>query len=269
MASLGPKAVICYICGRKYGTSSISIHEPQCLKKWHMENNQLPKSMRRRPPVRPQGFGMFSQRANSRALGQEIDAMNELSYQSSQEQLIPCENCGRTFLPDRLSVHQRSCRPGNVHKPSRSSFGAKGLAPSGNLKSHSRGDFGSGFGKLRAAPVPVRPKTVVCYICGREFGTASISIHEPQCLKKWKIENNNLPKHMRRPLPSKPDLLPSLSGNIEEDRERMNLLAYESAQQQLLPCPNCTRTFLPDRLNVHLKSCRPSSRTMPAFLDGK
>jgi hypothetical protein len=26
-----PVYVICYICGRKYGTKSIDIHEPQCL----------------------------------------------------------------------------------------------------------------------------------------------------------------------------------------------------------------------------------------------
>lgn len=48
------------------------------------------------------------------------------------------------------------------------------------------------------------PRTVVCYICGREFGSKSIPIHEPQCLEKWKIENSKLPKGQRRPLPKKP-----------------------------------------------------------------
>jgi hypothetical protein len=45
----------------------------------------------------------------------------------------------------------------------------------------------------------------VCYICGREFGTKSLPIHEPQCLEKWKIENNKLPKERRRPMPRKPE----------------------------------------------------------------
>lgn len=27
------------------------------------------------------------------------------------------------------------------------------------------------------------PKTVTCYICGREFGTASFPIHEPKCME--------------------------------------------------------------------------------------
>lgn len=48
-----------------------------------------------------------------------------------------------------------------------------------------------------------RPRTVVCYICGREYGTKSISIHEPQCLKKWHNENNLLPKELRRQEPKK------------------------------------------------------------------
>ena len=30
-----------------------------------------------------------------------------------------------------------------------------------------------------------KPKAVMCYICGREYGTASINIHIPQCIKKW------------------------------------------------------------------------------------
>ena len=38
-------------------------------------------------------------------------AMNEAAYQSAQSNLVPCALCGRTFLPDRLLVHQRSCKP--------------------------------------------------------------------------------------------------------------------------------------------------------------
>ena len=51
---------------------------------------------------------------------------------------------------------------------------------------------------------PVGPRTVVCYICGREFGSKSLPIHEPQCLEKWKVQNDKLPREQRRPLPRKP-----------------------------------------------------------------
>ena len=39
---------------------------------------------------------------------------------------------------------------------------------------------------------------VMCYICGREFGSASINIHIPQCEKKWENEQLKLPKKQRR-----------------------------------------------------------------------
>ena len=35
---------------------------------------------------------------------------------------------------------------------------------------------------------------VSCYICGRDFGTKSISIHIPNCIKKWEAAQKKLPK---------------------------------------------------------------------------
>ena len=32
----------CYICGRGFGSASLAIHEPQCLVKWHAQNELLP-----------------------------------------------------------------------------------------------------------------------------------------------------------------------------------------------------------------------------------
>jgi hypothetical protein len=45
---------------------------------------------------------------------------------------------------------------------------------------------------------------VTCYICGRDFGTASIVIHIPQCEKKWDVQQQKLPAKQRRPPPTKP-----------------------------------------------------------------
>ena len=30
---------------------------------------------------------------------------------------------------------------------------------------------------------PRRPRTIVCYICSKQFGTASFHLHEPQCIQ--------------------------------------------------------------------------------------
>ena len=49
-----------------------------------------------------------------------------------------------------------------------------------------------------------RPKTLVCYICGREYGTKSLEIHLKTCVKRWDIEQSKLPKGKRRPCPQAP-----------------------------------------------------------------
>lgn len=219
----GPRSVVCYICGREFGSKSISIHEPQCLEKWKVENAKLPKGQRRPVPKKPTG-------------PMSKEEMNDLAWKNAQAQLIPCDNCGRTFAPDRLAVHQRSCKP---------KAGASG---------------GSGGGPKPAAeskaPVVRKPPTMVCYICGREFGSKSIAIHEPQCLEKWKVQNDKLPPGQRRPEPKKPEVR-SIGATGKYDVDAMNEAAYQSAMSNLVPCPNCGRTFNPDRLPVHQKSCKP------------
>ncbi|XP_041107907.1 LOW QUALITY PROTEIN: zinc finger protein 474-like [Polyodon spathula] len=100
-----PGTVVCYICGWEFGSKSINIHEPQCLKKMHIENNQLPKSLQRTERKKPSvsvatATGFY-----------DLEAQCQASWQNAQVQLMPCDICGQTFLPDRLTVHQRSCKP--------------------------------------------------------------------------------------------------------------------------------------------------------------
>ncbi|OXU24306.1 hypothetical protein TSAR_007374 [Trichomalopsis sarcophagae] len=93
-----------------------------------------------------------------------------------------------------------------------------------------------------------RPRSVTCYICGREFGTASFPIHEPKCLQKWHRENKTLPNSQRRNEPQRP--------NVPIDHEDWNSAAWEQSQALLIPCLKCKRTFLPDRLAIHERNCR-------------
>jgi len=58
---------------------------------------------------------------------------------------------------------------------------------------------GGGFGN--------KPKALMCYICGREYGTTSLQIHLKTCMKKWEIEEGKKPKKERRPMPQPPKQL--------------------------------------------------------------
>ena len=64
---------------------------------------------------------------------------------------------------------------------------------------------GEAHTQAKKCPKMPRPVGVTCFICGREFGKASIAIHTPQCEKKWDMEQLKLPKKQRRPCPSKPE----------------------------------------------------------------
>ena len=238
-----PGFVLCYICGRKFGTKSIGIHEPQCLEKWRKENALLPKGQRRKEPVKPEIIGGGSN---------NIEAMNEAAWQSSQAQLLPCDGCGRTFAPDRLVVHQRACKSSGDAK------GKTSAATTARGKTQSSPSGGESPTPKKTS-APAQPQFVLCYICGRKFGSKSVAIHEPQCLEKWKIENSKLPKGQRRPEPKKPEVLQS---GGKYDVEAMNEAAWQSAQSQLIPCDGCGRTFAPDRLAVHQRSCKGSGKGM-------
>ena len=130
--------VSCYICGRDFGTKSISIHIPNCIKKWEAEQKKFPKvsletggslllplsvlfflqSQRRPPPAAPVNLEKV---ISGELRGEELNKFNgEVLQEWNDSALVPCENCKRTFLPSSLVSHQRSCTQHNpMVKPSK------------------------------------------------------------------------------------------------------------------------------------------------------
>jgi len=224
-----PKTVVCHICGREFGSASIDIHKPQCEKKWMAAEALKPAAQRRPVPLPPELASMSREEANEK-----------LTRHWNEEVLEPCPNCGRTFLPDRLEVHVRSCQP-------KGPINGSAVAPVASPR--------LGPAEPTAAKTALKPRTIVCHICGREFGSASIDIHIPQCEKKWLAAEAQKPAGHQRPAPQRPQLDPDLSR--EEANEQ---LSRHWNDEVLEPCPNCGRTFLPDRLHVHLRSCKPKEQ---------
>ncbi|KAG5471177.1 hypothetical protein CUR178_02488 [Leishmania enriettii] len=142
-----PNFVICYLCGRQFGTASIDIHRPQCYLKrlivWERGDPATrgpkpispadhEKAMKARmvnpktaaglaaaggyPGAARMGGGGLARESSLR----EVELYNQLQMSVfTDATLSPCLNCGRTFLPDRLQVHLRSCKPGKAAKPIR------------------------------------------------------------------------------------------------------------------------------------------------------
>ncbi|KAJ3062182.1 hypothetical protein HDU98_001915 [Podochytrium sp. JEL0797] len=108
--------------------------------------------------------------------------------------------------------------------------------------------------------------SVTCYLCGREFGTASITIHEPKCIEKWEKAQSILPKEQRRPRPQKPvPIRPaagadgtSPGGSSTASPSAKEMEAYNAAaldaylETGRVECQNCGRKFEQSRLEIHL-----------------
>ena len=105
-----------------------------------------------------------------------------------------------------------------------------------------------------------KPRGVICYICGREYGSASIGIHLKSCIKKFELQEQLKPPHLRRPIPDAPPAFDALKqGQImdQEEIQKINEHSFDQYNKKaLVPCPGCGRTFNPESLQAHIKGCK-------------
>jgi hypothetical protein len=129
-----PVAVICYICGRQYGRSSIEIHIRQCKKLWEQREALKPEYERKKLPTPPENFESAVNSGDFEHMDErQINLHNKHASEAyNNEALEKCPHCGRSFLEGPLQIHLRSCRPGRL-------IGEK-------LKAHS-GKAGGNLGK--------------------------------------------------------------------------------------------------------------------------
>ncbi|KRX10239.1 hypothetical protein PPERSA_07324 [Pseudocohnilembus persalinus] len=271
-----PKALMCYICGREYGTKSLGIHLKTCVQKFEIEQSKKPKSERKQVPQQPPGLMELLSQEN--ITQKDIDDYNSGAYDKyNTEGLDPCPNCGRTFTAEALKHHINACKAdkpfesGNLKpcsKCGRKFVGdrvakhesvCKGDGNFSGQKNQNNSSIKSSPQKQKLSSNEpkqiVRPKTLVCHICGREYGTTSLKIHIPQCEKKWENEQAKLPKNQRKPLPQPPKEI-NLKGATSEQIEQFNNQALDQYNNQALDkCPHCQRTFTSTAMKHHQKAC--------------
>ena len=251
-SSSHPNLTVCYICGREYGSKSLKIHEPQCLKKWRLANPKRSRSpCGRGHEATISKAGSFSSLTSSQDLASNAisgsftplekqnkprsascdSLLDRSSYKSKTpksihqiSRMILCYLCGKQFTAHSLPIHEKQClkkwdaqkkledaeklqkekeskKRHSVHLPV--SIKIDHVAEENNNKknpprSGSYGDLLSpgvtSYGEEsswadevqeKKSFTPSKPALVICYLCGREYGSASISIHEKQCQKRW------------------------------------------------------------------------------------
>ena len=296
----GPRDVLCHICGRKYTIHSIGIHVAQCERLWEQRQEQeyqqravIAKNGYKLKPV-PQLPDSVTKVPPRDMTPKQLEERNAMAMQVYNDHALEkCSYCHRTFLPDRLQVHLKSCarhhqrsnpknhspRFSNTVQPSQGSTSRPKSAMDTNDLSRGFVPCQPVYGGNSPALAPEPKHTALCHICGRKYTIHSIHIHIPQCEYLWQARQEQkgnrdttgsistmpqpgkpvpqLPVQFRHPPPTNTthhETGDEFSATLFwKERNAMAQQIYET--HTLIPCHCCGRTFLPDRLQVHLRSC--------------
>lgn len=232
----GPVCLVCYVCGREFGKHSIEIHLEKCMEKKVQED--LSKGIPKKQIVTPDPPDELIAILDKLQLKEEIPYEEIAAYnQIAQEwyknlSMRQCEKCGRRFASDRLDVHLKSCNPEQMNKPNSNKTG-----------------------------MATRPKMHMCPLCGREFGSMSLDIHIKTCKIKFDRDQEQLPYNQRKSAEDLIEKFKKMEANIKSNGnyniDNFNGEAFKMFNEEaLVPCDLCGRTFLPDRLAVHKRSCK-------------
>lgn len=166
---------------------------------------------------------------------------------TATEHGVVCSTCGECVPSFKYHVHRRTC------------CSSKNYVSAGDIV----------FPRTRQTSTdqlqPVAKKAITCVtcsICGRKYGTKSIAIHEPQCIRKRQLENRRLPVGERRPIPATTrnplrqvedkKICPRTDTDIAEAYFQY---CYAEFEKELLPCDKCGRSFAPERHKKHVLNC--------------
>jgi DNA-directed RNA polymerase subunit RPC12/RpoP len=108
-----PKARTCYICGRPTLLPGFDNHVQQCRDLFEKREMQKPPKERRTCPTDPMLMNPYPTKGGGGYSQSQLDAMNNASQKAWEQTLSRCQHCGRTFLPEKLAIHNRSCTASN------------------------------------------------------------------------------------------------------------------------------------------------------------
>lgn len=155
---------------------------------------------------------------NSKTFTKLSDIENNMSYTDGFDESltvpVPCKTCGRTDQPERFHSHPITPRSSKIpnhpkckspsiidsktkvllnqqkHSNSKSTRSDRSVKSDGHIGMKSKSPYLTtlNFNKvqtngIRPNSTPRKPKAETCYLCGNEFGAASLPLHETKCLE--------------------------------------------------------------------------------------
>jgi len=139
-----PKARTCYICGRPTLLPGFAQHVVQCRELF--EKREILKPPKERRPCPPDPM-LFS--SNKRGYTEnELALENAAAMKSFETTLSQCRNCGRTFLPEKLATHNRSCTSSNPARSVNAGGDSRRNLEDGNNLANGMNSMSMGQGRL-------------------------------------------------------------------------------------------------------------------------
>jgi protein-arginine kinase activator protein McsA len=94
---------------------SFEIHITQCRDLFEKRENTKPPKERRKCPSDPTAGQSFGNSSSGMSMSRkELDSLNAASQQVwTAESLSKCRYCGRSFLPEKIGIHNKSCTADN------------------------------------------------------------------------------------------------------------------------------------------------------------
>lgn len=121
-----PRTLLCHVCGRLYGLHSFGIHIKQCKKLWIAREALKDVSERKKVPRDPDVMLKYDSSSLIYVSDADLAEINRLANEIyNTVSLSTCLHCGRSFLSEKLIVHNRSCTFENPGRPA-----PKSLEPS-------------------------------------------------------------------------------------------------------------------------------------------
>ena len=104
MKGRGPRARVCYVCGKQVLIAGYDFHIQQCADLFMKREALKPLKERRKLPKDP-----YKGKVGDADISwTQLDALNAAATTAWSSNLLMCQWCDRKFLPDKLAMYIKS-----------------------------------------------------------------------------------------------------------------------------------------------------------------